>query len=231
MGILANILIIDDEPSIVTLIDYHVKTSGHTTNIAYDGSKGLEMASNGVYQLIILDIMLPEMNGFELCEKLRQNRILTPVLMLTAKSTEEDKLYGFKIGADDYLTKPFSPKELIARVQAILRRSGEYSTNDAKPLRLLDLTIFPQKLEAYLKQTKLNLTSKEFELLLYLVRHKGQPMSREQLLKNVWEYDFIGESRIVDVHIGKLREKIEADVKQPTYIKSIYGVGYKMEDL
>lgn len=228
---MANILIIDDEPSIVTLIDYHVKTSGHTTNIAYDGSKGLEMASNGVYQLIILDIMLPEMNGFELCEKLRQNRILTPVLMLTAKSTEEDKLYGFKIGADDYLTKPFSPKELIARVQAILRRSGEYSTNDAKPLRLLDLTIFPQKLEAYLKQTKLNLTSKEFELLLYLVRHKGQPMSREQLLKNVWEYDFIGESRIVDVHIGKLREKIEADVKQPTYIKSIYGVGYKMEDL
>lgn len=228
---MANILIIDDEPSIVTLIDYHVKTSGHTTNIAYDGAKGLEMATNGVYQLIILDIMLPEMNGFELCEKLRQNRILTPVLMLTAKSTEEDKLYGFKIGADDYLTKPFSPKELIARVQAMLRRSGEYSTNDAKPLRLLDLTIFPQKLEAYLKQTKLNLTSKEFELLLYLVRHKGQPMSREQLLKNVWEYDFIGESRIVDVHIGKLREKIEADVKQPTYIKSIYGVGYKMEDL
>src|SRR5699024_9200388 len=146
------------------------------------------------------------MNGFELCEKLRQNRILTPVLMLTAKSTEEDKLYGFKIGADDYLTKPFSPKELIARVQAILRRSGEYSTNDAKPLRLLDLTIFPQKLEAYLKQTKLNLTSKEFELLLYLVRHKGKPMSREQLLNSVWEYDFIGESRIVDVQIGKLRE-------------------------
>ncbi|RCW66320.1 response regulator transcription factor [Saliterribacillus persicus] len=226
-----KVLIVDDEQSIVTLLQYNIEKSGFKTDIAFSGLEGLEKASTGSYDLIILDLMLPGMEGTEVCKALRQKQIDTPILMLTAKDEEFDKVLGLELGADDYLTKPFSPKEVVARIKAILRRSKKRDeAGNETYIKIAELMVYPQQYEASIKGETLTFTRKEFELLLYLAKHKGKVLSRDQLLSAVWNYDFVGDTRIVDVHISHLREKIEPDTKHPVYIKTIRGLGYKMEE-
>ncbi|MBS4195424.1 response regulator transcription factor [Lederbergia citri] len=230
---LERVLVVDDEPSIVTLLRFNLEKAGFSVMTAEDGNTGLEMAMKEKPDFIVLDLMLPGMDGMDVCKRLRQEKVNTPILMLTAKDDEFDKVLGLELGADDYLTKPFSPREVIARVKAILRRSNmneipEPVTKD-EVIEIGQLTVFPEKYEAVLSGEKLELTPKEFELLLYLANNQGKVLSRHQLLDAVWNYDFAGDSRIVDVHISHLREKIEEDTKQPVYIKTIRGFGYKLE--
>lgn len=228
-----KVLVVDDEPSIVTLLRFNLEKAGFSVITAEDGKAGLDMAMAEKPDLIILDLMLPGMDGMDVCKTLRQEKVKTPIFMLTAKDDEFDKVLGLELGADDYLTKPFSPREVIARVKAILRRTNmndlpEEVVKD-EVIEIGELTIFPEKYEAALSGTKLELTPKEFELLLYLANNQGKVLSRHQLLDAVWNYDFAGDSRIVDVHVSHLREKIETDTKQPVYIKTIRGFGYKLE--
>ena len=224
-----KILIVDDEESIVTLLKYNIEQAGFKTDVAYTGLECLKKASEQSFDLIVLDLMLPEVEGTEVCRRLREQHVDTPILMLTAKDDEHDKILGLELGADDYLTKPFSPKEVVARIRAILRRTIRTEKN-VSLIKIGDLFIYPKRYEVVVKDETLTFTRKEFELLLYLVEHKGKVLSREQLLKAVWDYDFVGDTRIVDVHIGHLREKIEPIKKEPVYIKTIRGLGYKMEE-
>ncbi|MDT9755275.1 response regulator transcription factor [Heyndrickxia coagulans] len=225
-----KILVVDDEPSIVTLLKFNLEQAGFEVLTASDGNEGYDTARKEKLDVIILDLMLPGMDGMDVCKQLRLGKINTPILMLTAKSDELDKILGLELGADDYITKPFSPREVVARVKAILRRAEtktEEETADA--IKVGDLRILPEQFEAYFKEKKLELTPKEFELLLYLANHAGKVLSRDQLLDAVWNFDFAGDTRIVDVHISHLREKMEEDTKQPQYIKTVRGFGYKME--
>lgn len=229
-----KILVIEDELSISTLLKFNLEKAGYSVMTALDGAEGFELAKQEFPDLILLDLMLPGMDGMEICKALRLEKNHTPILMLTAKDEELDKILGLELGADDYLTKPFSPREVVARVRAILRRSKQTAANppEAVEEEILvsgPLQIFPEKYEALFKEKKLELTPKEFELLLYLARNRGRVMTRDQLLNAVWNYDYVGDSRIVDVHISHLREKIEKDTKQPKYIKTVRGLGYKFE--
>ncbi|SFD60373.1 two-component system, OmpR family, alkaline phosphatase synthesis response regulator PhoP [Lentibacillus persicus] len=226
-----RILIVDDESSIVTLLKFNVEQAGFESDVAYDGLEAVKKAEEGNFDLIILDLMLPEMDGTEVCKHLRSNKIDTPILMLTAKDEEIDKILGLELGADDYLTKPFSPKEVVARIKAILRRAAKTEDSVSSSIQIGDLTVYPDRYEAELKGKPLTFTRKEFELLYYLVSHKGIVLSRDKLLSAVWNYDFAGDTRIVDVHVSHLREKIEPDTKKPTYIKTVRGLGYKLESL
>lgn len=231
---MTKILVVDDEPSIVTLLKFNLEQAGFKVVTALNGKEGYWLASQESLDLIVLDLMLPEMDGMEICKSLRQEKINTPILMLTAKDDELDKILGLELGADDYLTKPFSPREVVARVKAILRRTKineDIEPTVEKVLKIGDLDILPEQYEARFKGEKLELTPKEFELLLYLAQHAGKVLSRDQLLNAVWDYDYAGDTRIVDVHISHLREKIEQDTKQPQYIKTIRGFGYKMEGI
>lgn len=235
---LTKILVVDDESSIVTLLQFNIEKAGFDVVTAEDGRTGYELALTEKPDLIVLDLMLPEMDGIEVCKQLRQDKVETPILMLTAKDDELDKIIGLELGADDYLTKPFSPREVVARIKAILRRSAGKSTDvepevapKEKALYVGDLKILTESYEVYLQDELLDLTPKEFELLLYLANHRGKVFSRDQLLDAVWNYDYIGETRIVDVHVSHLRDKIEADTKKPQYIKTIRGFGYKMENV
>ncbi|WHY55399.1 response regulator transcription factor [Peribacillus simplex] len=232
-----KILVVDDEQSIVTLLQYNLEQAGYSVITALDGEQGLEAAVDIRPDLVVLDLMLPKMDGLEVCKQLRQQKINIPILMLTAKDDEFDKVLGLELGADDYLTKPFSPREVVARIKAILRRSqlqsnGSESSQDQEDglLKLGELKVFPERYEAFFDEQQLELTPKEFELLLYLAKNKGRVLTRDQLLSAVWNYDFAGDSRIVDVHISHLREKIEKDTKKPLYIKTIRGLGYKLEE-
>jgi two-component system alkaline phosphatase synthesis response regulator PhoP len=231
-----KILVVDDEQSIVTLLQYNLEQAGYEVITAMDGEEGKQMAELESPDIIVLDLMLPKLDGMEVCKQLRQEKIMTPILMLTAKDDEFDKILGLELGADDYMIKPFSPREVIARVKAILRRTQiqtgnieETIKNDEK-IEIGDLIVIPEKYEAYSKGQHLELTLKEFELLLYLAQNKSRVMTRDQLLSAVWNYDFAGDTRIVDVHISHLREKIEEDTKKPVYIKTIRGLGYKLEE-
>ncbi|WP_188453435.1 response regulator transcription factor [Virgibacillus oceani] len=225
-----KILIVDDEISIVTLLKFNVEQAGFETDVAYNGLEAINKAEKNAYDLIVLDLMLPELDGMEVCKQLRRNKIETPILMLTAKDDEFDKILGLELGADDYLTKPFSPKEVVARIKAILRRSEKAKDPNQSFIQIANLTIFPERYEAEMNDETLTFTRKEFELLYYLANHKGKVLSRDQLLSAVWNYDFVGDTRIVDVHVSHLREKIEPDTKRPIYIKTIRGLGYKMEE-
>ncbi|MED4987980.1 response regulator transcription factor [Parageobacillus toebii] len=225
-----KVLVVDDEQSIVTLLTYNLEQAGFTVVTANDGEEAIEKVAFEQPAFIILDLMLPKLDGVEVCKQLRQQKVMTPILMLTAKDDEFDKVLGLELGADDYMTKPFSPREVVARVKAILRRTqlsnGEMET---KEIVMGDLKILPDSYEAYFRGERLELTPKEFELLVYLAKHKGRVLTRDQLLSSVWNYDFAGDTRIVDVHISHLREKIEQDTKKPIYIKTIRGLGYKLE--
>ncbi|HAQ06144.1 MAG TPA: DNA-binding response regulator [Bacillus bacterium] len=231
-----KVLVVDDEQSIVTLLRYNLEQAGYTVVTAMDGEEGINRAAEENPDLMVLDLMLPKLDGIEVCKQLRQQRIMVPILMLTAKDDEFDKVLGLELGADDYMTKPFSPREVVARVKAILRRVQtqpepvpEIPETEGQ-VRIGELKILPEFYEAYFMGELLELTPKEFELLLYLANHKGRVMTRDQLLSAVWNYDFAGDTRIVDVHISHLREKIEQNTKKPSYIKTIRGLGYKLEE-
>lgn len=230
---MTKILVVDDEVSIVKLLQFNLEKSGFEVVTAFDGKQALEAVKSEQPDFIILDLMLPKLDGMEVCKTLRQERNQTPILMLTAKDDELDKILGLELGADDYLTKPFSPREVIARVKAILRRIQATPEAATAPEHMVismgDIRIYPEKYEVYRQEEKVELTPKEFELLHYLASHQGRVLTRDQLLNAVWNYDFIGDSRIVDVHVSHLREKLEDDTKNPRYIKTVRGLGYKLE--
>jgi two-component system, OmpR family, alkaline phosphatase synthesis response regulator PhoP len=231
-----KILVVEDEQSIATLLKYNLEQSGYSVITAHDGEEGKDMAVNQRPDLMILDLMLPKMDGIEVCKELRQQKVNLPILMLTAKDDEFDKVLGLELGADDYMTKPFSPREVVARVKAILRRSlsnqeaSDAAVEETDYKEVGGLKVYPEQYEAYFQGQLLELTPKEFELLLYLTNNKGRVLTRDQLLSAVWNYDFAGDTRIVDVHISHLREKIESNTKKPVYIKTIRGLGYKLEE-
>lgn len=229
-----TILVVEDEMSIATLLKYNLEKAGFHVLLANDGRKGLELALNQSPDLILLDLMLPELDGMEVCKELRSSRLNTPIIMLTARDDEFDKVLGLELGADDYMTKPFSPREVIARVKAVLRRFLPSPINEvekASPAyQFGELKVFPDRFEAYLGERQLEFTPKEFELLVYLVENKNRVLTRDQLLSAVWNYDFAGDTRIVDVHISHLRDKIEENSRKPIFIKTIRGLGYKFEE-
>lgn len=230
-----RILVVDDEESIVTLLQFNLEKAGYIVETAADGKTAFGVANNQKFDLIILDLMIPELDGLEVCKKLRQQKNSTPILMLTAKDDEFDKVLGLELGADDYMTKPFSPREVVARVRAILRRVGQPleeqgNTEVSRSIKFGEVEVLPDNYEVIFKGEKLDLTPKEFELLLYLSNNKGRVLTRDQLLNAVWNYEFIGDTRIVDVHISHLREKIEPNTKKPIYIKTVRGLGYKLEE-
>jgi two-component system alkaline phosphatase synthesis response regulator PhoP len=231
-----KVLVVDDEKSIVTLLQYNLEQAGFDVITASNGEEGKRLAETETPDFIILDLMLPLLDGMEVCKQLRQENIMTPILMLTAKDDELNKILGLEFGADDYMVKPFSPREVIARVKAILRRiqihaEADEVINDGSQITIGKLLIYSDKYEAYFQGNLLELTLKEFELLLHLAQNKGRVLTRDQLLNSVWDYDFSGDTRIVDVHISRLREKINENTKKPIYIKTLRGIGYKLEDL
>lgn len=225
-----KVLIVDDEVSIVTLLTFNIEKEGFLTDVAYDGAEAIKKAEQNRYDMIILDLMLPEVDGLKVCRKLREKRVDTPIIMLTAKDDEVDKILGLELGADDYLTKPFSPKEVVARIKAILRRMSNAAESFPAISRIGNIVIYSDRYEVELDGEVLSFTRKEFELLSYLANHRDKVLSRDHLLREVWNYSFAGDTRIVDVHISRLREKIEPNTKKPQYIKTIRGLGYKMED-
>lgn len=227
----SKILVVDDEVHIVELIKFNLESNGYSVVEAYDGNKALELAKQEDVDIIILDLMLPGIDGIEVCRRLRKDseteRI--PIIMLTAKSEETDKVLGLEIGADDYLTKPFSVRELIARIKAVLRRSVDDNKEDSRVIKIDDILIDVEKHEVTKGDAKIELTLKEFELLRILAENRGKVLSRNMLLDEVWGYDYFGETRTVDVHIRHLRKKIEDNDKVPKYIETIRGVGYKIK--
>lgn len=227
-----KILIVDDEESIRTLLDYNLKKEHFITVMAENGIEAIRLVEIEKPDLILLDLMLPKMDGIEVCKALRKAEINTPIIMLTAKSEEFDKVLGLEIGSDDYMTKPFSPREVIARIKAVLRRSGQQTKeqHEDEILKSGPITIYANRFEAYVMEEKLDFTPKEFELLAFFIKNKNRVLSRDLLLSEVWNYDFAGDTRIVDVHVSHLREKIEVDTKKPVYIKTVRGIGYKFEE-
>lgn len=225
-----SVLVVDDEVSIVTLLTFNLNKAGFLSDVAYNGKEAVRKAKQNKYDMILLDVMLPELGGMDVCKQLRQSRIETPVIMLTAKGEESDKILGLELGADDYLTKPFSPKEVIARINAVLRRTKNNSKNNHSILKVGHLVLNAARYTSEFNKEIILLTRKEFELLFYLATNLNDILSRDTLLKEVWNYDFAGDTRIVDVHISRLREKIEPNVRKPIYIKTVHGLGYKMEE-
>ncbi|HHW39563.1 MAG TPA: response regulator transcription factor [Syntrophomonadaceae bacterium] len=225
----SKILVVDDEESIVKLVSFNLNKEGFQTVAAGDGNEAWEKIQQEKPDLIVLDVMLPGMDGLTLCRLMRKEGLTTPILMLTARDEEIDKVLGLEMGADDYLTKPFSPRELVARVRAILRRTGEREREGEEHLEFGELEVFPARYEVRLAGETVALTPKEFELLLLLCRSAGLVLSREYILQKLWGYDFYGDARVVDVHISHLREKLEQDPAHPRYIKTVRGVGYKFQ--
>ena len=224
-----KILVVDDEQSIVTLLKYNLETAGYIVEVAYDGEEALKKVETEQPELIVLDVMLPKKDGIEVCKTIRSDKNLVPILMLTAKDDEFDRVLGLELGADDYMTKPFSPREVVARVKAILRRSQFVNEIEKEDIIIGSIRIRPEFFEVYKEDELLELTPKEFELLLYLIERQGRVITREHMLNSVWNYEFAGDSRIVDVHISHLRDKLEENPKQPKLIKTVRGLGYKLE--
>ena len=224
-----RVLIVDDEKNIVDILRFNLKKEGYDTLEAYDGEEAIELALSRNPDLILLDIMLPKMDGFTVCRKLRQS-IATPILMLTAKEEEVDKVLGLELGADDYITKPFSPRELMARVKANLRRLvPAEQVNAADKLHVNkygDLTIDSDRYEVRRDDNVIELTLREFELVKFLAAQQGTIFSRECLLEKVWGYEYYGDVRTVDVTVRRVREKLELDPANPQYIVTKRGVGY-----
>lgn len=223
---MAKILIIEDEEAILLALEDNLRLEGYDVESAKDGEQGLSLAKEGKFDLIILDIMLPRMDGFDVCKQLRQDGIITPILMLTAKSQEIDKVLGLELGADDYVTKPFSPRELLARVKALLRRSKQVQQGTDE-ISFGDVEVDFKKYEVKKAGSPVNLTALEFSLLHFLVQNKGQVVSRDAILDEVWGRDIYIQPRTVDKHIAELRKKIEDDPSAPEYIIGIRSVGYK----
>ena len=220
---MARILIIEDEKSIQRMIEYDLKQMGFEVESAMDGFEGYKKASSTLYDVILLDLMLPNMNGMDICKKLREEGVSSYIIMLTAVDDEYNIIQGFELGADDYVTKPFSPRELAARIKAGLRRQGVNKNDDI--IYYGDITVVQSSYEVLKGNEKVDLTLKEFELLVYLIINKGKALSRDQLLMNLWGFSYDGDSRVVDVHVFKLREKLDPKAE---FIKTVRGVGYKL---
>ena len=222
-----NILVVDDEADLIELVSYNLKKEGFIVDSASDGETALTKIRKGKYGLLILDLMLPGIQGMELCRILRNDpkTSVLPIIMLTAKGEEVDKILGLEMGADDYMAKPFSPRELVARVKAVLRRSKEKPVSE-KILKIGDLEIDRERYVVSVRTKPVKLSATEFKLLLFLAERKGKVFSRDQLLDAVWRDEAFVEPRTVDVHIRRLRSNIEEDPAQPKYIKTMRGIGY-----
>ncbi|MEN7550533.1 response regulator transcription factor [Rapidithrix thailandica] len=229
-----KVLIIEDDREIVELLQIHLHDLSYEVIKAYDGEEGLEKALTEKADLVILDLMLPKMDGIEVCRRIRANQLKTPIMMLTARSEEIDRVLGLEMGADDYITKPFSIREFIARVKAIFRRAQmieESLSEEGKAvIRSGELSIEVEKRKVLLKGVKVELSPKEFELLVLLAMHPGRSYSRGQLLNLIWGYDFDGYEHTVNSHINRLRTKIEPDMNNPQYILTTWGVGYRFNE-
>lgn len=220
-----TILLVDDEPSILQLSRMYLEREGFEIQSAQDGLQALQAVERLKPALLVLDVMLPGLDGFEVCRRLRAANNPLPIIMLTARDEDIDKILGLELGADDYLTKPFNPRELVARVKAILRRADKNGTPDSAPLRLADLLIDPARREVSVGGQPVELRTQEFELLHLLAQNRGLVFSREKLLEKAWGFDFYGQTRTVDVHIAQLRRKIAASQVR---IETVTGVGYKL---
>ncbi len=222
-----HILVVEDEQRLAFLLRRVLLEERHTVDLAHDGEKGLDLALSDTYDVVILDVMLPAYDGFEICRQMREERILTPVLMLTARGAVEDRVKGLNVGADDYLTKPFAMEELLARVNALLRRRDR-RFDETPRLTVGDVTLDLVRHEASRAGQVIELTAKEFALLEYLMRHPGQVLTRTQITDAVWRYDLEALSNVVDIYIHYLRDKIDQGFARPV-IKTVRGVGYKIE--
>jgi len=230
----AKILVVDDEDRIRRLLKMYLERENFMIEEAANGQEALEMALENEYDAILLDIMMPEMDGIEVCEEIRKEKT-TPIIMLTAKGEESNRVQGFEVGADDYIVKPFSPREVVLRVKAILRRvSGDHSRTDASAKNLIVFPHLTIDLDAYrvtASNKEVNLTPKEYELLVFLAESPDKVFKREELLKEVWQYDFFGDLRTVDTHVKRLREKLSSVSKEAAkMIVTVWGVGYKLEE-
>ncbi len=227
-----RILIVDDDDEIRELLEFDIGSSGYFVDVAKDGMEGLNKALNNTYDLILLDVMMPKMNGFEVCKNIRQAKLAVPVLMLTAKGTIDDKTTGFDCGADDYLVKPFDIQEVLLRIRVLLRRNAvnfeETSPLSNEILKCGDIEIFPESLECIMVNRRVKLTPTEFEILYCLMQHFNHPVTLATLLDEVWGYDSNEDVRMLRVHVGGLRNKIEANVKTPKYLHTVTNVGYKL---
>ncbi|MCC7369364.1 MAG: response regulator transcription factor [Chloroflexi bacterium] len=227
---MARVLVVDDEPTLVDTIRYSLRRDGFDVHVAMDGNEALKLARASMPDLVVLDLMLPGIDGLEVCRQLRRESTV-PILMLTAKDDEIDKIVGLEVGADDYMTKPFSMRELLARIRAMLRRSRmtQQAADEEGPqaVRSGDLEVDPLQRRVTLGERVLQLKPKEFDLLIYLMQHRGQVLTRDQLLEKVWGYTFGGDTRTVDVHIRWLREKVEEDPGSPRRLETVRGVGYR----
>ena len=218
-----KILVVDDEKLLVKGIKFNLENEGYEVECAYDGATAVEMARNGRYDLIILDVMMPKMDGWEVCREIRKDSKV-PIIMLTARGDERDELLGFELGVDEYISKPFSPKILVARVEAILRRTNARGAEDI--LQAGGIEINKSAHIATIDGEPMELSYKEFELLTYFMENQGIALSREKILNSVWNYDYFGDARTIDTHVKKLRSKMG---KKGEYIKTIWGMGYKFE--
>ncbi|MED1852286.1 response regulator transcription factor [Brevibacillus borstelensis] len=225
---MSTILIVDDEPQIVEILSSYLQKEGYHVITAVSGTEALEWTHSTGIDLVLLDLMLPDMSGEEVCERIRRESRV-PILMLTAKSGEPDRITGLELGADDYLVKPFSPRELVARIRAILRRAGDYQSLCDR-VQFGDLTISHGDKSVWKKGQMVELTPNEYRLLITLIRHPGRTWTREELVKEVLGMDFEGYDRTIDTHVKNLRHKVEDDPKEPAFIKTVYGIGYRFED-
>ena len=226
-----KILIVDDDDEIRELLEFDVAQSGYFVDTAKDGLEGLNKALNNSYDLILLDVMMPKMNGFDVCKNIRNAKINIPILLLTAKATIEDKTEGFDCGADDYLVKPFDIQEVLLRIRVLLRRNQVVEDTNSLSNEILqagDITILPESLEVIIVNKKVKLTPTEFEILYCLMQHFNNPVTLAVLLDEVWGYDSDEDVRMLRVHVGGLRNKIEPNVKSPQYLHTVTNVGYKL---
>lgn len=231
-----SILIVDDEKTVREVVRRYLELEGYNVIETDNGIKALSLFKEHSPDLIVLDIMLPGLDGFAITRQVRNNIEFAqwraqgdvPIIFLTARTHERDRINGFELGADDYLVKPFSPRELVVRVKAVLRRSGSNSPQE-KPITMSHFFIDPRSRTFKIADTTINLTAKEFDLLWFFARHPHQVFSRQQLLDNVWGYEFYGDESTITVHVRRLREKIEKDPAKPTYIQTVWGIGYKFE--
>jgi two-component system alkaline phosphatase synthesis response regulator PhoP len=227
VSLVPRVLLVEDEAGLRLTLSDRLASEGYTVESASDGEAGLARATTGGYDLIVLDVMLPRMNGFDVCREARQRGVTTPILMLTARGQVVDKVVGLKLGADDYLTKPFETIELMARLEALLRRVPSSPEPGGDTYRFGDVAVDFRKMEVARGGALLELSAREFKLLRHFIAHRGATLSRDQLLADVWGYDEMPLTRTVDVHVAGLRQKIEANPKVPEYILTVHGLGYK----
>ncbi len=223
-----RILVVDDEPQIVEVLQLYLSREGFRVSTAGDGEAGLKAFADQSPDLVLLDLMLPKVNGMEVFKRLRNDRAV-PVIMLTARGDELDRVLGLELGADDYIVKPFSPREVVARVKNVLRRAQPSPDGIENPITFDNMRIDPNTRRVLVGERPVELTGKEFDLLCFLARHPAQVFTRAQLLDKVWGYEFYGDASTVTVHIRRLREKIEENPAEPRYLATVWGVGYKFE--